>query len=503
MSQVSVRIRAAAMALALSFALTGMVASCADRSARLQPGPASPGPSLPDPSERFLDDLQERTFRYFWDTANPENGLVPDRYPTPSFSSIAAVGFALTAYPIGIERGYVDRDTVRQRVRATLRFFRDAPQGPQARGVSGYKGFFYHFLDMNTGERFQSTELSTVDTALLLAGVLFCQSYFDGSHPDEVEIRELADAIYRRVDWRWAQPRAPAIVHGWSPESGFLAYDWGGYNEAMLVYLLALGSPTFAVDAQAWTAWTSGYERHWGTIHGQEHLGFGPHFGHQYTHAWVDFRGVQDDFMRGRGIDYFENSRRATYAQRAYAVANPGRWKGYGEDIWGLTACDGPANIELDIAGTPRVFRTYAARGIGGISSGGDGDNDNGDDDGTVAPTAAAASIAFAPEIVIPALVEMHTRYGAHIYSTYGFLDAFNLSFEPGPELDVALQHGQVIPGFGWVASDYLGIDQGPIVVMIENHRSDLVWRVMRKNPYLRQGLRRAGFAGGWLEAAP
>ena len=159
----------------------------------------------------FLIDLQERTFRFFWDTANPKNGLVPDRYPTPSFSSVAAVGFALTAYPVGVERGYVTRKAARQRVLATLRFFNNAPQSPHTRGVAGYKGFFYHFLDMKTGERFADSELSTVDTAILLAGALFCQSYFDGSEPEEVEIRSLVDKIYRRVDWTWAQPRAPNI----------------------------------------------------------------------------------------------------------------------------------------------------------------------------------------------------------------------------------------------------------------------------------------------------
>src|SRR5437867_1556800 len=193
----------------------------------------------------FLIELQERTFRFFWDTGNPKNGLIPDRYPTPSFSSIAAVGFGLTTYPIGVERGYVTREAARQRVLATLRFFRDAPQGPSARGVSGYKGFFYHYLDMKTGERFEDSELSTVDTAILLAGVLFCQSYFSGPEHEEVEIRALVDVIYRRVDWRWAQPKPPAISLGWAPEDGFLKYDWRGYNEAMPVYLLALASPTF------------------------------------------------------------------------------------------------------------------------------------------------------------------------------------------------------------------------------------------------------------------
>jgi hypothetical protein len=443
----------------------------------------APSPAV-DP---VLVDLQERTFRFFWDTANPDNGLIPDRHPTPSYSSIAAVGFGLTTYPIGVERGYVTREQARQRVLKTLRFFADAPQGPQARGVTGYRGFFYHFLNMKTGERFEDTELSTVDTAILLAGALFCQSYFDGPDPEEVEIRSLVETIYRRVDWRWAQPKAPAISLGWSPEEGFLKYDWRGYNEAMLVYLLALGSPTFPVNLDAWEEWTSTYDKQWGTMFGQEFLGFGPLFGHQYTHVWADLRDIRDAYMQRRGLDYFENSRRAVYAQQAYAVANPRRCQDYGETIWGITASDGPADVEIkDPTGSSRRFRSYAARGI---------DLTGKLDDCTLAPTAVVASLPFAPELVIPATLAMHRRFGQHIYSKYGFLDAFNRTFI----FNVPLRHGRHVPDFGWVAGDYLGIDQGAMLAMIENYRSALVWRVMRKNQYLRRGLQQAGFSGGWL----
>jgi len=438
------------------------------------------------PLDPFLVQLQERTFRYFWDTANPANGLVPDRYPSPSFASVAAVGFGLTSYPIGVERGYITREAARERVLTTLRFFHDAPQGPSARGMSGYKGFFYHYLDMKTGERLDDTELSTVDTAILLAGALFCESYFNGPEPEESEIRVLAEQIYRRVDWRWAQPRAPAISHGWTPEDGFLEYDWRGYNEAMLVYLLALGSPTYPVSADAWAEWTSTYDKNWRTVFGQEYLSFAPLFGHQYTHVWMDFRKIQDDYMRRRGLDYFENSRRAVYAQRAYAIANPRRCADYGATIWGITASDGPADVELEDGDRKRRFRTYAARGT------------DTHDDCTLAPTATVASIPFAPEVAIPAVLEMNRRFGQHIYSKYGFVDAFNPSFR----FDVPLRHGQNVPGFGWVDDDYLGIDQGPICAMIENQRTALVWRVMRGNPHLRRGLERAGFSGGWLSAA-
>ena len=453
------------------------------------PAPSPPPPPDPRVAWALLDTLEERTFRFFWDLADPRTGLVPDRWPTPSFSSIAAVGFGLTAYPIGVERGYVSRADARRRVLATLDFFLDAPQGPQGTGVAGHRGFFYHFLDMSTGRRFGTVELSTIDTTLLMAGVLFCQSYFDGALPEEQAVRVKAEELYRRVDWRWAVARPPLVSMGWKPESGFLDPDWRGYNEAMLLYILALASPTHAAEESAWTEWTRTYT--WGTFQGQAHVAFGPLFGHQYSHVWIDFRGIRDAYMRGRGIDYFENSRRATHAQRAYVVLNPMGWKDYGREVWGLTACDGPADVRLTLDGRPRTFWTYSARGVSleGIR-----------DDGTIAPTAAAASLPFAPEIVMPALLEMRRTYGDRLFSTYGFLDAFNPSF-PG---QAVLRHGRMEPGIGWVDTDYLGIDQGPILAMIENHRTGLVWRTLRKSAHVARGLRRAGFTGGWLEdAAP
>ncbi|HWM92532.1 MAG TPA: glucoamylase family protein [Thermoanaerobaculia bacterium] len=433
----------------------------------------------------LVDDIQERTFRFFWDLAQPENGLIPDRWPTPSFSSVAAVGFGLTAYPIGVERGWVTREEARSRVLKTLRFLESAPQGPEPRGMTGHKGFFYHFLDMKTGTRFQQVELSTIDTTLLLAGALFCQSYFDRDDPEEEEIRSLAETLYRRADWTWARPEPPRVSMGWHPESGFIEHEWVGFNEAMILYVLALGSPTHPVDPADWNAWTSTYR--WGTFHGQEHVNFAPLFGHQYSHVWIDFKGIQDAYMREKGIDYFENSRRATLSQRAYAIDNPGKFRGYGENVWGLTACDGPLDGELAIDGRRVRFMTYAARGaaLGEIR-----------DDGTIAPTAAASSIAFAPEVAIPAIEEMHRRWGEHLVSKYGFLDSFN----PSLTFEVATQHGKVVPGVGWFDGDYLGIDQGPIVAMIENHRSGLIWKTMRRNPHIVRGLKRAGFTGGWLE---
>jgi hypothetical protein len=443
-------------------------------------------PALAAHETAFLDTLEERTFRYFWDLADPTTGLAPDRWPTRSFASIGATGFALTAYPIGIERGYVSRQEGRTRVLATLRFLAAARQDSAAAGASGHRGFFYHFLDPATGARFDQVELSTMDTALLIGGVLFCQSYFNHVAGDEVRIRAVAESLYTRVDWRWASVRPPTIGHGWTPEEGFLPYDWRGYNEAMLLYILALGSPTYPVAPVSWSAWTSGYR--WGTFHGFEHLGFAPLFGHQYTHVWIDLRGIRDEAMREHGIDYFENSRRAVLAQRAHAVANPGGWAGYGALLWGLTASDGPVDREIEIGGRKRQFHTYWARGASFTEI---------QDDGTVSPSAAGGSIAFAPEIVLPTLRSMREQYGDRLFSTYGFLDAFNPTFT----LEVPVQHGRVDPTAGWFDTDYLGIDQGPILAMVENYRSGLVWRTMRKNPHVVRGLKAAGFTGGWLDS--
>jgi hypothetical protein len=445
-----------------------------------QPRAASPDETA------LLEELQERTFRFFWETTEESNGLAPDRWPTRSFASIAATGFALTAYPIGVERGWVPRQGAAERVRDTLHFFWTAPQDTAATGVTGYRGFFYHFLEPDTGARFENVELSTVDTALLLAGALFCRQYFDGDDAPEPEVRALADSLYRRVDWQWASVRPPAIGHGWRPESGHIAWDWRGYNEALLVYILALGSPTHPVGPEAWAEWVSTYE--WGRKFGEEHIGFPPLFGHQYSHVWIDFRGIRDEAGRRHGLDYFENSRRAVVAQRNYALENPGGWRGYGDRLWGLTACDGPFAGTLEIDGRKRTFHTYWARGASfrGVR-----------DDGTVAPTAAAASIAFAPDLVLPVLAAMREDWGEWLWGEYGFLDSLNPTLVDDA---VRLQHGHVVPGVGWFDGDYLGIDQGPIVAMIENHRSGLVWRLMRRDPYVRAGLEAAGFTGGWLD---
>ncbi len=464
-----------------SMLLAGAAATGCARLPDVAASPATPA---------LMDDLAERTFRFFWETTNPRNGLAPDRWPTKGFSSIAATGFALTAYPIGVERGWVDRGAALERTLATLRFFWNAPQGDAASGVTGHKGFFYHFLDMETGHRFGRTELSSVDTALLLGGILFAGQYFDRATAEEAEARDLADKICARVDWRWMQKPSRVLCMGWHPERGFIPSDWHGYNEGMLVYLLALGAPDpdRRVEPDAWAAWASTYPRSWRGEGATRHLAFAPHFGHQYSHVWVDFRGIRDATMREAGFDYFENSRRATYAQRAYATANPMGWTGYSADVWGLTACDGPAGVKRVVNGTERTFRTYSARGPLGLP--------DEFDDGTIAPTAALGSIAFAPEIVEPCAAALHARYGRKLYGRYGFLDSFNPSFR---FTDAKLSKGGIDPELGWFDDDYLGIDQGPILTMMANHRDDFVWSRMRRAPAIRTGLARAGFTGGWL----
>lgn len=438
-----------------------------------------------------LDLLQKDTFDYFWDTTRADTGMAPDRYPTKSPASVAAIGFALTSYGVGVERGYITREQSAERTLAALRFLWELPMGPQESGTAGYKGFYYHFIGMDDGLRFTDwrVELSTVDTALLLGGVLFAQSYFDeDGDAREAEIRALAEQIYARVDWTWSQNNDPLITLGWYPEGNeFIPYDWVGYNEAMLVYILALGSPTHPVGKDAWDAWVDHYGDDWGGAGDLQHLTFAPMFGHQYTHSWVDFRGIQDEYMAKKGSDYFQNSAVAAYAQRAYAIANPAGWKGYSENIWGITASDGPGNFRKLVRGELREFRAYSARGVALNHS---------FDDGTLAPTALGGSLPFAPEIIIPALQAIYDQYGEHLYSDYGFLDAFNPTFQ----FDEKVATGKVVPGVGWIAGDYIGIDQGAMLVMAENMRSQLVWETMKKNPHVKRGLVRAGFKGGWLE---
>ncbi len=422
------------------------------------------------PDEK-LEVLQRLTLDYFLKEANAENGLVPDSTRPGASCSIAPTGFALAAYAVGVERGFITRLDAIKRTLTTLRFFWESLQGADP-DATGYKGFYYHFLDMKTGRRMGNCELSTIDSTYLLAGALTAAEYFNRDSEAESEIRTLADALYARADWQWAQNGGATVTHGWTPERGFIRYRWEGYCEALILYVLGLASPTHPLLEDSYHAWTSTYE--WRSLYDHEFLYGGPLFIHQLSHIWIDFRGIQDEYMRCKEIDYFENSRRATYIQQQYAIHNPRGFKGYGEYIWGITASDGPGPATEKIGDKLLRFYDYINRGI-----------PNGPDDGTLAPWAVIASLPFAPEIVLPSLSYFDETF-PEMTSEYGFKCSFNPTFSGASSK-------------GWISKGYYGLDQGPIVLMIENYRSGFLWQLMRRCPYIINGLRRAGFSGGWL----
>ena len=424
-------------------------------------------------TDQQIAELEQNTFSYFWRETNPQNGLIPDSTQENPPASIAGVGFALAAYPVGAERRFVTREEAAARALTTLRFFSESPQGPEP-DATGYHGFYYHFLDVETGRRAWDSELSTIDTAILLAGALTSAAYFDGPNQVERKIRELADALYRRADWRWAQNGGATVAHAWRPMRGFDRHRWEGYNEALILYILGLGSPEHSLSESSYDAWTASYK--WRTVYDHEFLYGGPLFMHQLSHVWIDFRGIQDAFMRSTHIDYFENSRRATYVQQAYAMRNPKRFAGYGEYLWGITASNGPGPEHRRVNGISRHFFGYYARGV-----------PNGPDDGTLAPWGVAASLPFAPELVLPALGYYLENY-PHITNEYGLVCSFNPTFR-----DRSSKRSV------WISDRHFALDQGPVLLMIENFRSGMVWRLMRRCPYIVEGLRRAGFTGGWL----
>jgi hypothetical protein len=421
--------------------------------------------------EAMLERLQKSGFDYFLQAYNPRNGLIADTTREGAPCSIAVIGFALSAYPVGVERGWMEHAEAVRRTLVTLRFLMASDQSGSAH-ATGYRGLYFHFLDMESGTRVWLSEVSLIDTGFLMAGVQMAATYFAADTSEELELRQLADALYRRVDWRWAQREGGAVTHGWKPECGFLNYGWEGYSEAILLYVLGLASPTHALTDQSFTAWTATYQ--WENLYGHDFLYAGPLFIHQFSHAWIDFRGIRDAFMREKNSDYFENSRRATYVQREYAMRNPGSFSGYGASCWGLSAGDGPQVETRCIAGRRQSFYGYAARGV-----------PYGPDDGTVCGSAMLSSLVFAPELVLPALRALESRVGAGDMQL-AIASGFNpTAAEAGPN--------------GWVSPGEFGLDQGMMVLMIENYRSGLPWRLGRANPFIRSGLRRAGFKRGWL----
>ncbi len=423
------------------------------------------------PDDSLLDRLQRAAFDYFPQAINPANGLVADNSRANSPVSIAVVGFALSSYPVAVERGWLPRPEAVQRSLAALRFFRDSDQSGGLEST-GYKGFYYHFLDFHTGARVWRSELSMIDTALLIAGALTTSMYFDSNTAEEVELRKIVEMLFLRIDWQWAQDGGETLRQGWKPECGFLHYGWEGYNEAIVLYVLALSSPTHPLEGHCYHAWTGTYQ--WENVYGYDFLYGGPLFIHQFSHAWIDFRGIKDPFMREKRCDYFENSRRATLVQREYAQRNPNEFAGYDEHCWGLTACDGPSDELPDMAGEPRRLFGYAARGV-----------PYGPDDGTIAGWAPLASLPFTPDITLDAVRHMHLRYPQMLPES-----RYASSFNPG----LASVDHRV-----WVSPGNLGLDQGIVVMMIENYRTGLIWRLMRDCPHIRTGLRQAGFRGGWL----
>jgi hypothetical protein len=421
--------------------------------------------------DELLDRVQRSAFAYFLEQFNPGNGLVADTSRPGSPCSIAVVGFALACYPVGVERGWIARADAAARALAALTFFCDSPQS-DARVATGHQGFFYHFLDMQTGLRVWDSELSLIDSTFLLAGALTASMYFGASTPVETAIRDCADALYRRMDWEWARDGGRTARQGWKPDSGFLHYGWEGYSEATILYVLGLASPTHPLPASSFEAWTQTYQ--WENIYDIEFLYGGPLFVHQFSHAWIDFDGIRDRFMQEQDCDYFINSRRAAWVQREYARRNPHGFGGYGSDCWGLSACDGPGQRFVKLDGRLRRFMGYAARGA-----------PYGPDDGTISPCAALATLPFVPEMALDALRHFCERY-PEVARDSRFAGSFNPTF-PGSSR------------CGWIAPQCFGLDQGLIVMMIENHRSRLIWNLMRECPYVCQGLRLAGFAGGWL----
>ena len=422
-------------------------------------------------SEQRLDQVQRAAAGYFLAEANPANGLVADNSRGDAPCSIAVVGFALASYIVAVERGWMPRADAVGRALAALRFFHDSDQSgsPEA---TGYKGFYYHFLDIHSGRRIWRSELSMVDTAFLIAGALAASRYFTAGDAAERELRELAGALYRRVDWSWAVDGGETLRQGWKPECGFLHYGWEGYNEAILLYVLALGSPTRALEGDCYPAWTATDQ--WENLYGHDFLYAGPLFAHLYSHAWIDFRGIRDRFMREKRCDYFENSRRAIAVQREYAERNPNGFIGYDEDCWGLSAGDGPSDDRPEVSNEPRRLFGYAARGV-----------PYGPDDGTLAGWAPLACLPFAPEVALRAADAMARRYPEMI-SGQRYASGFN------PTLSGA-------GGRAWVSAGHFGLDQGIVVLMIENYRTGLIWQLMRGCSPVTTGLRRAGFRGGWL----
>ncbi len=442
--------------------------ACADQSSIKVSNVKLSSGKIPVEQKKLLDSLQYKSFLYFIKECDINKGLVKDRSTPESPASIAAMGFAIPVWAVGVENGWITRKEAAGRTMNMLMFLKNAEQSTN-KDATGYKGFYYHFLDFNTGKRTWQSELSTIDTAWLLAGIRFAYNYFSGDNVIEVQIRRLAELLTERVDWNWVTSGyhnefEGSISLGWKPESGFDKIGWVGYNEALFLYIIAAGSD-YGNARNAYSKWLSTYN--WKEpFTGLAHVVFPPLFGHQYSHIFIDFKNLQDEYMKKKGIDYFENSKRAVFTQWKYAVLNPLGWKGYDSLTWGLTACDGPGPA-FNFNG--KNFYWYTARGTSGpglIMN----------DDGTIAPTAAVSSIVFAPDLVIKTIFNLYSKYGEKgLWGKYGFVDSFN-------------------PTLNWYDSDYLAIDQAPMILMIQNYKNGFVWKYVMQDSYIRKGLNILGF---------
>jgi hypothetical protein len=386
--------------------------------------------------DKFLEEMEHGNFRFFWEQANPETGIVRDRCnafnPDKSdLGSIASTGFGLTALCIGEKRGYVSHAEARERALNTLRFL--------WKKMPNHRGFFFHWANVNTGERLWDSEVSSVDTAILLCGVLTCRQHFAHS-----EIRQLSSDIFNRIDWTWLSEDTRILPHGWRPESGFLQYRWDQYSELMMMYLLGMGSLSHPLPAEAWSAW----QRMTFEYDGIRYIGsFAPLFIHQYSQAWFDFRGKRDQFA-----DYFQNSIKATEVHRLFCIDLASQFPDYGDNLWGITASD-----------SARGYVTWG------------GPPATGPIDGSVVPCAAGGSLPFLPQDALRVLQNIKDRYGQRTWTQYGFVDAFN-------------------PITGWYDKDVVGIDVGITMLMAENARTEFVWNTFMKNAEAQRGMDRAGF---------
>jgi hypothetical protein len=428
----------AGVSLALPFARWKTLPAWAQASARRndKQAPSHPPPTVLSPEDdKFLDDLERASFLFFWEQANPQTGLIKDRCnvhinDTGVVASMASTGFGLSAICIGEKRGYISHQDARLRVIATLVFL--------WRKLPTHRGFFYHFANINTGERIWDSEVSSVDTAILLCGILTCRQHFQ-----DHDIVDLAHAIFDRVDWTWLSEDTTLLPHGWTPETGFLPYKWDYYSELMMIYLLGMGSSSHPLRPEAWLAW----KRTTFEYDGLRYIGsFAPLFVHQYSQAWFDFRGKRDKYA-----DYFLNSATATEVHRRFCVELNKDFPDYSDDLWGITASDSEKGYVI-WGGPPAM----------------------GPIDGTVVPAAPGGSLPFLPEATMRVLKNVRSRY-PQAWSRYGFVDAFN-------------------PLKKWFDTDIVGIDTGITMLMAENLRTGFVWETFMKNPEAQRGMANAGF---------